>query len=43
MALGPGGGSGLGKAIKIFKDFIRDGAIVIFLLGAYGWWNGMAV
>ncbi len=42
VALGQGGGS-LGKAIKIFKDFTRDGAIVVFLLGVSGWWNGGTV
>jgi GET complex subunit GET2 len=40
IAFGQGGGGGLGKTIKIFKDFIRDGAIVVFLLGVSGWWNG---
>jgi hypothetical protein len=39
-ALGQGVGGGLGTAYKLFKDFTRDGSIVVFILGVVGWWNG---
>lgn len=42
VAMG-GVGGGLGTAYKLFKDFTRDGAIVIFILGVVGWWNGGVV
>lgn len=30
---------GLSTLLKLFQNFVRDGRIVIFLLGAWSWWS----
>ncbi|KAJ5899683.1 hypothetical protein N7495_004427 [Penicillium taxi] len=32
--------SGLGIAVKVFKDIVQDGSLVIFVLGLGSWYNG---
>ncbi|KAI9040987.1 uncharacterized protein KD926_007529 [Aspergillus affinis] len=34
------GQAGLGMYFHLFRDVIRDGSLVVFLLGMGAWWNG---